>query len=292
MVTAGDSISAGFLSNWRAQRPEEDSSSLDFLSDESSHPRHAIPEWKIRIAQTLNHKYTLSWSSGFNIYSHYLRLQEYLAQHEPQVNLRVQNVARSGAVVADLDAQANLILNTWNSGRYQNIPYLTLTIGANDACAPWFEGGNPDSEIEAGIRSFFKKLSIIQQPKPIRVLVASIPRIPDLGLPEIREHWLTRRMTCEYRMRYKDAYCNPLIFWTDHDDYLKKLGYVEHKNDVIRNLIQTLAKEYPQFEFAFGESLFQEKIDLSILSKDCFHPNWDGQDKISEHLWNDQPWFK
>jgi len=291
MVTAGDSISAGFLSNWRAQRIDQKSAPDADESDFPPHPRYAIPWWRIRLGQALNHKYTLSWSSGFDLSSHYLRLKADLAQSEPGVDLKIMNVAFSGAVVADLDRQADAILSAWRSRKYRNIPYLTLTIGANDTCAPWFEGGNPDSEIEAGIRGFFTKLAGIRQPKPIRVLVAAIPKIPDLGKPEILHHWLTPKMTCEYRMRYRDHYCNSLIFWSNAEEYRKDVAIVEHKNDVIRNLLAELSRELPQFEFAFGESLYRKPITISVLSKDCFHPNPEGQTMISELLWADQPWF-
>jgi hypothetical protein len=50
--------------------------------------------------------------------------------------------------------------------------------------------------------------------------------------------------------------------------------------------------EFPQFDFKFSESLYHQKIRLAMLSKDCFHPNPEGQAEISELLWKDQPWFQ
>jgi lysophospholipase L1-like esterase len=305
MVTAGDSISAGFLANWRAQHtgvreneiidrdwPDYGPAPSRLVDDPVNHPRHSISEFKLKLAQLLNHKYTLSWSSGMSIHSHYERLKEYLAKESPETSLVIQNVARSGAVAADLDLQANQILNAWNTGRYTNLRYLTMTIGANDACAPWYVGGNPDAEIEFNIRKFFKRLSVIQQKEPIRVLISSIPNIPDLGKPEILHHDLTAKKTCEQRMRFQDRYCLPLMIWSTPEEYAQKVAIVAHKNDVLRNLVQELGHEYPQFQFVFSESLFKRKIRIDFLSKDCFHPNPDGQDEISEQLWDDQPWFK
>ena len=306
MVTVGDSISAGFLANWRARaRGAVDVESLDtdfptydpppsrILTDPVNHPRHTIPEWKLRVCQRMmNHKYTYSWSSGQSIHSHYEKLQEYLAQKEPQTYLDIYNVARSGSVVADLDMQANQILAAWNSGQYQNLRYLTITIGANDVCAPWYEGGNPDAEIVANVRAFFKKLSVIKQAQPIRVLFSSIPNIPQLGKPEIRHHYLTSSKTCEQRMRFQDRFCLPLMIWSGPEEYAKKVAMVAHKNDVLRDTVKQMNKDFPQFEMVFSEAMFKQNIGLDFLSKDCFHPNMDGQEKISQELWDDQPWFK
>jgi lysophospholipase L1-like esterase len=305
MITAGDSISAGYLSDWRAQQQGaqgptiEDNESIDYadpvsrlIDDPVNHPRHSISEWKLRMGQKFNNKYTLSWSSGYNLQSHYVRLSEYLANHEPNTHLEVYNVAWSGAVVVDLERQADQILNAWYSGKYQNVSYITLTIGANDACAPWYVGGNPDAEWIANLRAFFKKLSVIQQKEPIRILWSSIPNIAELGKPEILNHQLTSKKSCEQRMRFQDRYCTPLMLWKTPEEHRKNVLILDHKNDMMRDLAKQLSVEYPQFQFMFSESLFKRKIKIDFLSKDCFHPNSDGQDEISEQLWADQPWFK
>lgn len=316
MVTVGDSISAGYLSDWRATHKIEDEKTNaaqaakddqidEILKGEAAlkdvpvdvstppdHPRHTRPYWLLRLGQIFNNKYTLSWSSGQNIRSHHALLKEYLSKREPEVYLETYNVAMSGAVTADLTDQANQILAAWNTGRYRNIRYITVTIGANDACAPWHEGGNPESEIQYNIHQFFKALSVIHQKEPIRVLFSSIPRIPDLGRPEIMNHYLTRKMSCEYRTQMKDDYCNSLLVWKTEEEYQKNIGIIASKNEAIRSVLKQINHEMPQFDIAFSESLYKRKIRIDLLSKDCFHPNADGQDEISEQLWADQPWFK
>ena len=63
-------------------------------------------------------------------------------------------------------------------------------------------------------------------------------------------------------------------------------------NQILQNLVKETRKKYPQFDIAYGSSIEDFKLELSFLAEDCFHPNFTGQQRISDLLWIDQPWFK
>ncbi len=287
MITVGDSISAGFLAN----------TSAVILASENKitsppHPPHNIPEWKVRLAQLLNNKSTLSFGTGSNIQSHYVRLKDYLKIAEPELELESRNFAMAGAVAADLPGQAKDIINIWKTGEFQKVLYLTFLIGSNDACIDWNPGGTPEVEMAASIREFFKIISVIKQDQPIRVLVSSLPKIPDLGKREILDYPLSKDTTCEYRIKEKDKYCLPLVTWNTPEQYAASVQVIENKNKFLESITLELSKTYPQFDFIFSHSLFKREIKIEGLAKDCFHPNAKGQDELSALLWNDLPWFK
>ena len=87
-----------------------------------------------------------SWSTGSNgsVQSHYLRIRAI----NPAINGRNHNDARSGAQADDLARQAGLAVG-------QQVEYVTILIGANDACTSSESTMTPvdtfRAEIDAGL---------------------------------------------------------------------------------------------------------------------------------------------
>ena len=105
-----------------------------------------------------------SWSTGDNgnVASHYSRL----AGLDPAMAGHAHNNARTGAKVGALAGQATTSVS-------QGAEYVTILIGANDACTGTEAQMTPVSAFASRFRAAMDVLAT-QAPQP-RVLVASIP---------------------------------------------------------------------------------------------------------------------
>lgn len=296
MATAGDSISAAFIANTTTSRPE-DPSNVDIGEDSASRlisVNYSGQPFSLRLwlAQFFNHKYTFSWGTGLNVQSHYVRVREIISRDEPNVIVDAKNVAFSGATSSDLSRQAKKIVASWRLGNFENLRYVTLLIGANDICFDHVSVETmPSVTIDSNIRAFFKELSKIKQKEPIRVVMSALPRIPDIGQPEVLNHVLPSGKTCAYKLYQQDRLCNGLSQWNTPQEYAARIAVVEKMNSILKNLSMEMQHVYPQFQIAYSEQFYHRKIVVEKLARDCFHPNRLGQDEISAVLWADQPWW-
>jgi lysophospholipase L1-like esterase len=312
MVSAGDSITAAFIANTQASHPENEVSTADLRPPLSQMPNppdlealyreidsgiepssreyyDEAQDRMLRASNLLEHKGSLSWATGGSIRSHYSRLARWMEKDRRP--LGYVNVAHSGARAKDLEQQADEILSTWDSDRYRSIAYITLLIGANDACSEVFPGGTPADEMAVALRKFIAKLATIDQRDRIRVLVAGMPRIPDLGFEPFRHHALGRRMTCA-AIQHLTRFCPALVDWTDPMQYWNNLAVVLKKNAILEHIVQEASRQYPNLDIRYTGALFNADIAVKHLAKDCFHPNALGQSEIADKLWAAQPWFK
>ncbi|MBI2361862.1 MAG: hypothetical protein HYV15_00545 [Elusimicrobia bacterium] len=96
-------------------------------------------------------KYTLSWSSGKDIPSHFVQLRDYLKAKEG-AGLEVLNTATTGNKAEDLIAQARTVAAAMAGGDYRALKYATILVGANDVCF----GGGPTGTPEGVMRDALK----------------------------------------------------------------------------------------------------------------------------------------
>jgi hypothetical protein len=143
------------------------------------------------------------------------------------------------------------------------------------------------------IEKAFKKLALIRQQDPIKVLMIAMPRIADLGAPDIRHAEVIKGMTCELVRDVLLKYCPKLTRWNTQAEYLRAAQVVTEKVDLLRTLAQEFQARYPQnFVIHFSDALQTFPISRDLLAIDCFHPNDLGQQKVADLLWNSQPWYK
>src|SRR5215212_3797224 len=110
-----------------------------------------------------------SWSTGSNntVLPHYLRI---LAAH-PAINGHTYNDAVSGAVMADLAGQVATVNG-------QGVDYITILLGANDACTSTEAGMTPVATFQA---QFQAALAALSAGSPsARMFVLSVPDIYNL----------------------------------------------------------------------------------------------------------------
>jgi lysophospholipase L1-like esterase len=276
MAVLGDSISAGTLADTTLSWP-------DLKYSPISHEQAAQD---VASRMLWENKSTLSWASGSLIQSHFTHLKN--ALHSKDLDIR--NLAIPGSKAMDLLKQVDQLVVTMESGAYSELIYVTLLIGSNDACSSQTEDGTPNDQMLEGLFSALKRVAQIKQDSPIHILVAGIPRIPDLGKKEIRDTTtLGGLLTCATLRSYINN-CS-LLSWETEADYQKKLQIVEAKNDVIRMAVEKASDAFKNLDIVFSNSPFQAVLTADLLAADCFHPNKIGQEQFAEGLWGDQPWF-
>lgn len=277
MGVMGDSLPSGTLSDTILSVP---------LPDEAI----ATQAQEIGAQFLLENKSTLSWASGRNISSHFLRLQQFLG---PEKSVEVLNVAAPGAKAEKMPLQASQLVEAMQTGKYQRLEYVALMIGANDACSSEMNSGSlPNPEMTKNLIEALRQLNQISQDSPIHVLVSGLPRIPDLGKPSIQNSMTVGGLTCRFFRNKVVKLCQSLINWNSSEDYEAALQVVQARNGDLNNAVQYANTEFRNLKIFFSESTTQEPVDSEILAADCFHPNSRGQEMISEKLWLEQPWFR
>jgi len=201
------------------------------------------------------------------------------------------NSAFLGAKADSLEDQAQQIVDEMSSGKYASLKYVTLMIGANDVCNKDYVGGTPDDQMQASIQGALEKLATIQQTEPIRILVSSIPKIPDLGSDEFRNLVTVNGVTCTTVRNITHA-CPAMMNWETQDEYNSLVDQVVAKNDLLQNIVQVANQQHSNLQVVYSGTFFSTPLQTTYMAKDCFHPNEIGQTILAADLWKDQPWFK
>jgi lysophospholipase L1-like esterase len=209
-----------------------------------------------------------SWSTGaLRTWSHYRRI---LAAN-PRILGRNSNDARSGAKAADLERQAGLAI-------VQRAEYVTILIGANDACASSEAAMTPVSEFRAQVARAIQRLSVGLP--SARMYVVSIPDIYRLWLlfhddPNARFAW---RITgfC------KSMLARPLSTETEDEARRQRVrqrvvAYNEQLSQVCALYIHCRFDGNAVFDFPFGRE--------HVSKRDYFHPSLAGQRTLAYVTW-------
>jgi lysophospholipase L1-like esterase len=201
-----------------------------------------------------------SFSTGTSVNSHYLRVRAV----NPGINGHAFNDARTGAKAADMVGQAGAVVS-------HNVQYVTMLIGANDACTSGESTMTPvatfRSQIDAGLNRLRTGLP------SARVLVVSIP--------DIRQLWNVGRVSSSARSAWslfgicKSMLANPTS--TAQADTDRRNRVRQRVVDYNTQLAQACAAYGPNCRFD-GNAVFGYPFALSQLSTwDYFHPNPTGQ---------------
>lgn len=211
-----------------------------------------------------------SWSTGSDgeVNSHQLQLERLGA------TVRQANVARSGARSNALAGQAAQAVEA-------GADYVTIEIGANDAC------GRSEDDMTS-VRDFRRNihagLTVLREGAPgARIYVASIPdlrRLWALG----HTSWYVRKVWAELGV------CPSMLARSNSDDSAD----VQRRDRVRTRIIQfnkVLAEEcseYGHMCWFDRKAVFRASFTRDQLSKwDFFHPNRKGQRLLAEITWED-----
>jgi hypothetical protein len=108
MAVLGDSISAAAFAH--TPHPRLDPS--DEVNEANDTPENPLNPFRY----LLENKKTLSWASGDEIQSHYLKLKTFLASKSPSEKVDVINLSESGAEVNNVERQSESLKFIIKSG--------------------------------------------------------------------------------------------------------------------------------------------------------------------------------
>jgi lysophospholipase L1-like esterase len=279
MIGLGDSISAAALADTSTQNSWPFPWGLPI-------PNIDNPLDGIGFNSDFENKRTFSWVSGLMIDSHYLRLREYLKPSGEK--LWSLNFSVTGSVSQKLFDQVKEVDMALKSGLFNSLPYVTLLVGANDLCK-----SVPIEEFHQNIHNIFGELAKLGSPdgRPIRILVSSIPRIPDLGRDDILNYHTAIGYSCRDARSLPFSYCTKMTRWKNEAERQHLIAMVDEVNEILRTETEEAGRRYRNIDAYFSPVLSQSKLDPTHLAMDCFHPNAQGQAEIAHSLWHDQPWF-
>jgi lysophospholipase L1-like esterase len=208
----------------------------------------------------------LSWATGEDaaVRSHYQRIRAV----RPDLSGRGHNDAVSGARVADLARQARVA-----AGRRPE--YVTILVGANDACAPTESQMTP---VAAFAQRFSAALAVLREDAPgAHVLVLSIPDLYRL--------WEVGHVSTAARGTWNAARICPSMLARPTSTAAGDAARRARVRDRVQAYNGVLAKAcgaLPTCRFD-GGAVFSYRFTLDQLSSgDYFHPGPAGQAALAE----------
>ncbi|MFC4535236.1 SGNH/GDSL hydrolase family protein [Sphaerisporangium dianthi] len=205
-----------------------------------------------------------SWSTGSSstVNSHYLRLRA------ANPSLVAHNDAESGATVADMPGQAQEAVS-------QGVDYVTILIGANDACASSESGMTSVADFEARFRAAVTTL--VTGLPDAAIFVASIPDLKRLW--EVGKGNLTARTAWAALDICQSMLARPRS--TDAADAARR-DRVRQRVADFNTVMATVCAEQAACRYD-GGAIFGYPFSLSDVSTwDYFHPNTNGQRVLAE----------
>jgi lysophospholipase L1-like esterase len=214
-----------------------------------------------------------SWSTGESgyVWSHYRRI---LAAN-PRILLRNFNDARSGAKMGDLQRQVTLV-------NIQRVEYVTVLIGANDACASSEAAMTP----VADFRSQFEAA--------LRTLAAGSPGalVYVVSIPDVYRLWLILHENPDARWKWRlTGFCKSMLAnpaSTAPADEARRQR-VRERIVAYNDVLADVCAEYELCRFD-GNAVFEYPFQPPHVStRDYFHPSREGQRALAQVTWTAGP---
>jgi len=211
------------------------------------------------------------WSTGGTgwdgVRSHYERIRAV----NPLISGNNHNVARSGARMAEAPAQAARAVE-------QHADYVTILMGANDACT---SSVSTMTSVEDFRAQFASAMQTLQSGVPeARIFVSSIPNVYRL--------WEIYKDSAVARYVWRTArICQSMLSSSNTEqDRQAVLARVQAFNDVLA----TVCGQYERCRFD-DNAVFGYQFERSHVSKlDFFHPSLSGQQVLASITWSRSWW--
>ena len=214
-----------------------------------------------------------SWSTGSRAYvwSHYRRI---LAVN-PLIFGRNFNDARSGAEMAELDGQMRVV-NT------QQVEYVTVLMGANDACASSEAAMTPVADFRA---QFERALNTVSAGSPAAVVYV-------VSVPDIYRLWLILHTNLNARLTWRlTGFCRSMLARpgsTAPEDEARRQR-VRQRVIEYNSVLADVCARYVQCSYD-GDVVFNYPFQpRHVSTRDYFHPSLEGQRVLAEVTWNVGP---
>ncbi len=214
-----------------------------------------------------------SWATGDSttVNSHYLRLKALGAPVSSPSNLAV-----NGATSRALFDQAS-------SAAAQGAQYVTIEIGANDACTSTVSAMTPTDEFRANVHAAIYALATSSSSPEI--FVASVPNL--LHLYELFKKNATARATWTALQICQSLLANPSS--TKPADVQRRLAVQQRVNEYNTALHEVCAA-VTQCRFDGFEVANYKFIKSEVSTRDYFHPSISGQAKLASLTWQKTQW--
>lgn len=205
-----------------------------------------------------------SWSTGIDpaVNSHYLRIKS------KQASLTAYNDAQSGAKMDSLEGQAQAAVS-------QGVEYVTILVGANDACTSSESTMTAVSTFKSQFRAAMKTLH--DDLPNAAILVASIP--------DVKRLWLVGKDNPNARAAW-DAFdiCQSMLANPTSTDPADEARRDRVRQRVIdyNTVLERTCRQYTNCKFD-GNAVFSSQFTLSHVSAwDYFHPSTTGQAVLAD----------
>ncbi|WP_194410329.1 SGNH/GDSL hydrolase family protein [Microbacterium cremeum] len=211
-----------------------------------------------------------SWSTGTAITSHRVQLQQ-----QTGGSLTAANVAQVGASSAGLATQ---IAAAAGAGA----DYLTIEIGANDACTSTVAGMTSTADFESRVRAALAGFSA-QRPTA-DIMVASIPNLYRMW--QVSKDKFAARFIWASAGVCQSMLANPLS--TTTTDVQRRLA-VQARVDAFNAALAAACADTPRCSFddyAVADYIF---TSAHVSTADYFHPSVEGQRVLAEITWPHSP---
>jgi hypothetical protein len=210
-----------------------------------------------------------SWSTGGNptVSSHYTRI---LAAN-PQIFLHNWNDARSGAKMAELPRQVGLV-------NLQHVDYVTILMGANDACASSEAAMTPVSEFRGEYETALAELAT-GSPQAHAYVVS---------IPDVYRLWQLFHENAEARLKWRlTGFCKSMLARpasTAPEDMARRQR-VRERIVAYNQVLADGCAAYVNCLFD-GDAVFDYPFARKDVSRhDFFHPSREGQRVLAEITW-------
>jgi hypothetical protein len=235
----------------------------------------------------------LSWATGSSrlirsMPSHWSRLSTLQGSKIP-----FHNAALSGAESEHvLNTQVDELRQWSRKELKQEFPdYVSLLIGANDLCAKTTAEMVSTTDFYSNIENVVSQ--ILAAESESKVVVASLPDVVKLRdvAKNARDFGFTN---CE-RVWKRVKLCPTLTTLDDAESRFALASRLEQYNDAMRDIVRRQRQLHGD-RVRFAKKLATEDFTADELAVDCFHPNREGQAKLSEstfsETWWNQPWLE
>jgi lysophospholipase L1-like esterase len=210
-----------------------------------------------------------SWSTGSSSYvwSHYRRI---LAVN-PRVFLRNFNDARSGARMEDLSRQVALV-------NAQHVDYVTILIGANDACAANEAAMTPTATFRAQFQA------------AVQTLAAGSPEalVYVVSIPDVYRLWLILHENPDARSRWRlTGFCRSMLANPDSTAPADEARRQRVRERIVEYnaALAGVCAAYVRCLFD-GNAVFDYPFQpKDVSTRDYFHPSREGQRVLADVSW-------
>ncbi|WP_127473095.1 SGNH/GDSL hydrolase family protein [Microbacterium sulfonylureivorans] len=215
-----------------------------------------------------------SWATGTttSVASHLLRLRQTAAPD----NAVGYNNSVAGAASSALNAQAQKAVT-------QGAKYVTIEIGANDACTKTVTAMTPTTTFKANVQAALATLST--SPAAPRVFVASIPNLQRMY--DLNRSSLSARFAWGLLRTCQSMLANPTS--TKAADVQRRAAVQQRVNEYNQALAEACAA-YAACRYDGGAVAGYAFTKADISTRDYFHPSLSGQATLAAITWAKTQW--